>query len=140
MSEHREQLTDRLERDVLVLAPPDRVWEVVTGPDWLAQHVQLDLVPGGDAEFGSDEERKTGWVEQAIAPGEDLDGAGRLVFWWSSDDEPATRVELTLEPLGDDATRLRVMETRPLELLDLVGVPLPGSGGGITGPAMLVAA
>jgi uncharacterized protein YndB with AHSA1/START domain len=140
MSEHPEQLTERLERDVLVLAPPDRVWEVVTGRDWLGEEVQLDLVPGGDAQFGSDATGKTGWVEEAKAPAEDPRGAGRLVFWWGSGDEPATRVELTLEPEGEDATRLRVTESRPLEVLDVIGVPLPGGGGEIRGPAMLVAA
>jgi uncharacterized protein YndB with AHSA1/START domain len=139
MSEHPEQLTERLERDVLVLAPPDRVWEVVSGPDWLGEEVQLDLVPGGDAQFGSDATGKTGWVEEAKAPAEDPRGAGRLVFWWSSGDEPATRVELTLEPEGEDATRLRVTESRPLEVLDVIGVLLPGGGGEIRGPAMLVA-
>jgi uncharacterized protein YndB with AHSA1/START domain len=137
MSKHPDQLTDHLERDVVVLAPPERVWEVITGPDWLGEDVQLDLVPGGDAQFGSED--KTGWVEDAMAPGDDPSGAGRLVFWWSTDGQPATRVELTLEPEGDDATRLRVLETRPLERLDVVGLPLQG-GGGIQGPAMLVAA
>jgi uncharacterized protein YndB with AHSA1/START domain len=139
MAEHPEQLTERLDRDVLVHAPADRVWEVVTGSDWLADEVQLDLVPGGEAQFGSEADSRTGWVEEAIAPADDPDGSGRLVFWWGSGDEPATRVELTLEPEGEDATRLRVTETRPLELLDLVGIPLPG-GGEIHGPAMLVAA
>jgi uncharacterized protein YndB with AHSA1/START domain len=140
MAEHPEQLTERLDRDVLVHAPADRVWEVVTGSDWLADEVQLDLVPGGEAQFGSEADSRTGWVEEAIAPADDPDGSGRLVFWWGSGDEPATRVELTLEPEGEDATRLRVTETRPLELLDLVGIPLPGGGGEIHGPAMLVAA
>jgi hypothetical protein len=59
------------------------------------------------------------------------------VFWWSSGDEPASRVELWLEPEGDDATRLRIVEGRPLEVLDLVGIPMPGSGGAPRGPAML---
>ena len=140
MSEHPEQMIDRLERNVLVLAPPERVWEVVTGSDWLAEEVQLELAPGGEAQFVSESTSKTGWVEEAKAPTKDESGGGRLVFWWGSGDEPATRVELTLEPEGEDATRLRVTETRPLELLDLVGMPFPGGGGEIRGPAMLVAA
>jgi len=135
MSEHREQLTEHLERDVLVFASPERVWEVVTGPDWLGDDVQLDLVPGGEAQFGTD---RSGWVEEASAP--ILEGNGRLVFWWSNGNEPATRVELVLERQADDTTRLRVAETKPLEFLDVVGMPLPGNGGGMQGPAMLVAA
>jgi hypothetical protein len=61
------------------------------------------------------------------------------VFWWSGDDELATRVELTLEPEGENATRLRVVESRPLDVLDVIGIPLPGSGGASHGPAMLAA-
>ena len=47
-------------------------------------------------------------------------------------------MELTLTP-ADDATLLRVVETRPLELLDLVGMPLPGIGGKTFGPALVAA-
>ncbi len=54
------------------------------------------------------------------------------------DDEPASRVELKIEERGD-GTRLRVVETRPLEVLDLVGVPLPGLGGAGYGPALVAA-
>jgi uncharacterized protein YndB with AHSA1/START domain len=132
-----EPTVDRIERELVLPAAPSEVWEVVTGPDWLAEEVQLDLVPGGDAEFRSDADRRTGWVEEAIAPGEADDG-GRLVFWWSLEGEPATRVELSLDPEGASATRLRIVEARPLEVLDLVGIPLPGSGGSSHGPAMLL--
>ena len=62
-----------------------------------------------------------------------------LAFWWGRHGEPATRVELTLEPDGDGLTCLRVIEGRPLEVLDLVGIPVPGSGGQARGPAMLAA-
>ena len=62
----------------------------------------------------------------------------RLTFWWSAPDESASRVELTLTPLDEDTTQLRVVETRPLEVLDLVGIPLPGNGGQSSyGPALL---
>ncbi len=131
-----------IERDVRVPAPAHRVWEVVIGPDWLAEEVQLELVPGGEAQFGG----RAGWVEEATPPAEDPGGVGRLIFWWSGEDQPASRVELTLEPDGDSATRLRVVESRPLERLDLTGIASPGAGqrsrpGGSTrGPAMLVTA
>jgi hypothetical protein len=65
--------------------------------------------------------------------------ASRLAFWWSSDDEPATRVELTLEPDADGGTRLRVVESRPLDVLDLVGIPLGRTGGASFGPALIAA-
>ncbi len=38
-----------------------------------------------------------------------------------------------------DTTRLRIVETRPLEVLDLVGIPLPGHGGARYGPALVAA-
>jgi hypothetical protein len=128
---------ERIDRDILVEAPPENVWEVITGDGWLAEQVELELVPGGDARFVDGESVRTGWIEEAAAP--ESDGGGRLTFWWGPESEPATRVELTLEPEGD-VTRVRVAETRPLENLTLVGLPLPGQGGASHGPAMLAVA
>ncbi|PZS12133.1 MAG: hypothetical protein DLM64_05565 [Solirubrobacterales bacterium] len=125
-------MTDRIERELVVDATPERVWEVVTGPGWLADEVQIDLRSGGDASFRSAEWFKQGWVEAARAP-------GRLTFWWAAQGEPATRVELTLERQRDGTTRLRVVEARPLERLDLIGLPLPGSSGASLGPALVAA-
>jgi uncharacterized protein YndB with AHSA1/START domain len=124
-------MSDRIERSVLLDASPEEVWAAITGSDWLAEEVELDLCPGGDASFRSGDTVKSGWVEEAAEP-------QRLAFWWAADGEPATRVELTLEPQGE-LTRLRVIETRPLELLDLLGTPLPGAGGRTYGPALVAA-
>jgi uncharacterized protein YndB with AHSA1/START domain len=132
-------MVEKIERELLLPAPPEDVWELVTGPGWLADDVQLELVPGGDAWFCSDSEVRTGWVEEALVPGSDPAGACRLAFWWSANGDSATRVELVLDPVGEDATRLRVVEARPLDVLDLVGIPLPGSGGAAHGPALLAA-
>jgi uncharacterized protein YndB with AHSA1/START domain len=124
-------MTDRIERELWLQAPPEAVWEAVTGDGWLADRVSLDLRPGGDAQFESGDQVRTGWVEDASAP-------ARLSFWWAVDDEPASRVELRIDAVGEN-TRLRVVETRPLEVLDLVGVPLPGVGGARFGPALVAA-
>jgi uncharacterized protein YndB with AHSA1/START domain len=121
-------MTERIERELLLPASPEEVWDVVTRDGWLADEVRLDLRPGGDASFRTDDALKTGWIEDASAP-------SRLAFWWAAGAEPATRVELTLRS-ERDGTRLRVIETRPLELLDLVGVPLAGPGGTTHGPAL----
>ena len=131
---------DQIERELVLPAPPEEVWRIVTGDGWLASEVRLDLVPGGDASFGSEGALKSGWIEEAVAPDDAEATPGRLAFWWATDGETATRVELTLEPEGNDATRLRVIEARPLDFLDVVGMPLPGAGGSTRGPAMLVAA
>jgi uncharacterized protein YndB with AHSA1/START domain len=124
-------MSDRIERELVVDASPEEVWEAVTRDGWLADEVELDLQPGGDAQFRSSDSAKFGWIEEASAP-------ARLTFWWAVDGEPATRVELTLVP-ESAMTRLRVVETRPLELLDLVGLPLPGIGGRTFGPALVAA-
>jgi hypothetical protein len=133
-------IPDQVERELLLPASPEDVWSVVVGPGWLAAEVRLELVPGGEASFSCDEWSKDGWVEEAIPPSNDEGTAGTLAFWWSDHDEPATRVELTVECAGEALTRLRVVEARPLEMLDVVGIPLPDAGGGAQGPAMLVAA
>jgi uncharacterized protein YndB with AHSA1/START domain len=133
-------MSDRIERRQWLPAPVENVWEVITGDGWLADRVHFDLWPGGDAEFRSERETKSGWVEDARPPRHG--GAGSLAFWWAADGEPATRVELTLEPddtLSARGTRLRVVESRPLDVLDLVGMPLPGIGGRTFGPALVAA-
>ncbi|HTX11085.1 MAG TPA: SRPBCC domain-containing protein [Solirubrobacteraceae bacterium] len=124
-------MSDRIERELWLPATPEAVWEAVTGDGWLADRVRLDLTPGGDAEFESDGSVRTGWVEDVSAP-------ERLSFWWAVDDEPASRVELKLQPQAD-GTRLRIVETRPLDRLDLVGVPLPSTSGATFGPALVAA-
>ena len=125
-------MTDRIERELLLPAPPDEVWEVVTGAGLARRRGRaraasrrrraVQLGDGRSSAAGSRRRRADG------------DGERRLAFWWAADGEPATRVELTLEPDGDGDTRLRVVETRPLEVLDLVGIPLPGAGGATLRP------
>jgi uncharacterized protein YndB with AHSA1/START domain len=124
-------MTDRIERELWLPATPDAVWDAVTSDGWLADHVRIDLRPGGDARFESSDRDRSGWVEDISIP-------ERLTFWWAEGDEPASRVELRIEERGH-GTRLRIVETRPLEVLDLVGMPLPGVGGATYGPALVAA-
>jgi uncharacterized protein YndB with AHSA1/START domain len=139
-------MTDLIERELTLPVSPEAVWEALTNPDWLrewlADEAELQLRPGGDARFRVGEETRTGWVEEATPP---ADGAaGRLAFWWEQEGEPASRVELELTS-ADDGTRLRVVESRPLDVLDLVGIPLGGRGalgapdGNRYGPALVAA-
>ena len=96
-------------------------------------------MPGGEARFVVEGRERAGWVEEVIPPAEGR--AGRLSFWWQEDEEPASRVTFEVAAT-EDGTRLRINETRPLELLDLVGIPLRGAGGaGGTsfGPALVAA-
>jgi uncharacterized protein YndB with AHSA1/START domain len=137
-------MTDLIQRELDLAASPSEVWEALTDPDWLASWladaVWLELRPGGEARFAFGDRIRTGWVEEVSAPTADGrdPGDARLAFWWAEDGEPASRVELSLSPL-DPGTRLHVVETRPLQVLDLVGVPLPGLGGQRFGPALVAA-
>jgi uncharacterized protein YndB with AHSA1/START domain len=126
-----DAMSERIERELWLPAPPETVWEAVTGDGWLADSVSLDLRPGGEARFESADRIRTGWIEDVSVP-------ERLSFWWCFEDEPASRVELRIDARGE-STRLRIVETRPLEVLDLVGVPLPGAGGATFGPALVAA-
>ncbi len=129
-------MVERIERELVLPASAREVWEVITASGWLADEVELELVPGGEARFRTDGEDRTGWVEEAVAP-EGSEGAGRLVFWWSTGEEPAARVEVSLAPAGALSTRLRVLEERPLEILDAMGIPLPGRSEPSSGPLMV---
>ncbi|HEY3726863.1 MAG TPA: SRPBCC domain-containing protein [Solirubrobacteraceae bacterium] len=141
-------MTDRIERQLELPVSPVRVWESLTDPEllaeWLADEVTLELRPGGEASFRNGDELRSGWIEEVVAPAPDSDlddrgESGRLTFWWAHDGEPASRVELVLSLTDRATTLLRIVETRPLEILDLVGVPLPGHGGVRYGPALVAA-
>jgi uncharacterized protein YndB with AHSA1/START domain len=136
-------VTDRVRRQCELTAPPEIVWRALTDPEWLSQwladSVEIDLVPGGEARFVVEGQTRSGWVEEVCPPTDD--GIGHISFWWQGDEEAASRVCLEIEP-GAEGTRLRVTEARPLEILDLVGIPLHDesvSGGGSSGPALVAA-
>jgi uncharacterized protein YndB with AHSA1/START domain len=140
-------MSDRVERELAVRASVHEVWEAVTGDGWLADRVELELRPGGEARFRSAGGERRGWIEEVRPPTGDRDLGARLSFWWAQDDQPASRVELTIDPLVEEGececegerVRVRVSESRPLDVLDLVGIPLPGTGTGSYGPALVAA-
>jgi uncharacterized protein YndB with AHSA1/START domain len=100
---------DTIEREVVVGGTPEEAWRAVIDSDWLGEDAHVDPRPGGEVESGE----RSGFVEEADAP-------CRLSFWWGTDDEDATRVEIDLEE-HEDGTLVRVTESRPLALLDLYG-------------------
>ena len=134
-------MSDRIERRVELPTTLELAWQAVTDPDWLslwlADEIRLDPRPGGEATFQIGAETRSGWVEEMSPP--DENGTGRLAFWWAVDNEPASRVELTVSAVATECTLLRVVETRPLDVLDLIGTPLPGAGGATYGPALVAA-
>ena len=137
-------MSDRIERLQELDASPADVWRALTDPawltTWLAEEAELELWPGGEARFVVDGRERTGWVEEILPP--TPHSPGRLSFWWQAEEEPASRVSFELEGRAPDGTHLRIVETRPLEVLDLVGIPLRsagGAGGPAFGPALVAA-
>ena len=112
-----------VERELVLPASPEEVWESLAEPAWLGDEASVELRPSGEVRAGS----RTGFVEWADAP-------RGLAFWWSEEGEESTRVEIALEEV-DEGTRVTVTESRPLALLDAVGgdlhvdlgVPRPGT-------------
>jgi uncharacterized protein YndB with AHSA1/START domain len=104
----------RIEREILIHAPVEVVWAVVTEPEhidgWFSDSVELDLRPGGEAAFRWNEHGDVhGRVEQvepphffsfrwAVHPGADVT------------EDNSTLVELSLSAEGD-FTRLTVVES-----------------------------
>lgn len=135
-------MNERIERRIELPASIEAAWTALIDPAWLnrwlADEVDLDPRPGGGARFRVGMSERNGWVEEVSPPAEGDGETARLVFWWTVDGEPASRVELELVAAEAGGSELRVTETRPLEILDVIGMPLPGRGTS-HGP-MLVAA
>jgi uncharacterized protein YndB with AHSA1/START domain len=106
-------VTDRIERDVVVAVPPERLWEVLTRPEHIREWFmdsEVDLRPGGAIVLTSEEFGKIHAVVEKVDPPRTFS-----YRWARHPDVPvaegtATLVEFTLTPEGD-STRLRVVET-----------------------------
>jgi uncharacterized protein YndB with AHSA1/START domain len=106
--------TDRIEREIHINAPQERVWAVLTEADhvaaWFGDSAKVDLRPGGKMIFG--------WAQHGDhhATVERVDPPGFFSYRWARQPgtEPAagnsTLVEFTLT-LSGSGTTLRVVET-----------------------------
>ena len=125
-------MSEEASSELTVPASPEETWEALTDPEqlteWLVEDAELDLRPGGDLALRLDGEERAGFIEEVEAP-------RRLVFWWGPDGDEPTRVEIELEPDGDD-TRVRVVESRPLRVLDARGVEVESWLSGGSSPQM----
>jgi uncharacterized protein YndB with AHSA1/START domain len=108
-------VTDRIEREIVVAAPPERLWEVLTRPDHITgwfegQTTEVDLRPGGAMVLTSEE---WGKIHAVV---EEVDPPRRFSYRWARHpDTPvaegtATLVEFTLTPDGG-STRVRLVES-----------------------------
>jgi uncharacterized protein YndB with AHSA1/START domain len=115
-----QQVPDRIERELVIAVPRERVWAALTTPEqlsaWFGTAAEVDLRPGGALTFtwASSEPSHT---NRALV--ELVDRPHRFVFRWRPfagyealplTEGPSTRVEFILDdhPAG---TRLRVIES-----------------------------
>jgi uncharacterized protein YndB with AHSA1/START domain len=108
-------VTDRIEREIVVAAPAERLWEVLTRPEHIGRwfegmEPEVDLRPGGAMVLTSQEFGKIHGIVDKVEP-------PRLFAyrWARHPDTPvtegtATLVEFTLTPEGN-GTRVRLVES-----------------------------
>jgi uncharacterized protein YndB with AHSA1/START domain len=96
-----------VERETLVEAAPEEVWEALTDEDrleeWMAPDVELDPIEGGEIAVRDGDDERLGTVET-------LEEEERFAFTWYRPGEGESFVEFTLEPLPA-GTRVTVVET-----------------------------
>jgi len=108
--------TDRIEREIIIDAPRDRVWAALTEPGhlcrWFGDSAEVDLTPGGKAAFGWSEYQAT---HHAVI--ELVEPPGFLSYRWARPAGAAvnpgnsTVVAFTLTEAESGGTRLTVAET-----------------------------
>jgi uncharacterized protein YndB with AHSA1/START domain len=111
-------VADAIEREILIEAPRDVVWRVITEPEqiahWFVDAAELDLRPGGSGTF-TFESRATHQRASVALTVESVEAPHRLAYRWAypSESQPSEDnsllVEFTLTPEGDH-TRLRLVE------------------------------
>jgi uncharacterized protein YndB with AHSA1/START domain len=97
-----------VQRDVILDAPTEEVWEAISDEamlsEWLAPDLELDLAEGGRLLCRTEDgERRSGTVLL-------IDERERLVFDWGREGSGPSRVEFRLEEV-EGGTRLTVTET-----------------------------
>jgi uncharacterized protein YndB with AHSA1/START domain len=101
--------SDRIEREITIAAPVERVWELITQPEhvgrWFGDAgAEIDLRPGGALSLH--------WEEHGTVTGrvERVEPTTAFAYRWEMGDAGATLVEFTLSATGD-GTRLHVAES-----------------------------
>jgi uncharacterized protein YndB with AHSA1/START domain len=118
---------DRIERDILIEAPAEVVWRVVTDPGqlqrWYCDAAEIDLRPGGEGvlTFTNRATNRAATVPISVVS---VEPPRTFSYRWSHSageearPDNSTLVEFSLTPEGQ-GTRLRVVESG----LDLVNWP-----------------
>lgn len=106
---------DSIEREIVIAAPVERVWAVITQPEhvgsWFGDAgAEIDLRPGGRMTITWAEHGRGYCVVERVEPPRVFAFRGALLGHTEIRDDNSTRVEFTLTPEGRD-TRLRVVES-----------------------------
>ena len=105
--DHHDEKTPWVERETLVEATPEEVWEALTDEDrleeWMAPDVELDPVEGGQIVVRDGDDERSGTVET-------WEEGERFAFTWSRPGEGESFVEFTIEALPC-GSRVTVVET-----------------------------
>jgi uncharacterized protein YndB with AHSA1/START domain len=95
-----------VERETILDAEPERVWEALTDDclleDWFADEARLDPWEGGEVEFACEDGERRGTVRT-------VEDERELSFTWSRVGEGESLVTFTIEPV-EVGTRLTVVE------------------------------
>jgi uncharacterized protein YndB with AHSA1/START domain len=101
--------SDRIERDITIAAPVERVWELITRPEhvgrWFGDAgAEIDLRPGGAMSLS--------WEEYGTVHGrvERVEPMTVFAYRWELASAGTTLVEFMLSPAGD-GTHLHVTES-----------------------------
>jgi uncharacterized protein YndB with AHSA1/START domain len=120
-----------VQRQVVIPASVDQLWDALTDPDslaaWFGSEVEWDLRPGGAARFREEDGTRRRGVVESVFPGRHLS-----FRWWEEDGgaTTASQVSYTLEP-DEEGTRLTVTE-QPVDFAT--------ASASATGPAVAAAA
>lgn len=107
-------VTDRIERELVLRHPVERVWQALTTATglggWFGSAAEIDLRPGGRAWFRWEELGEEGEATITV-----VDPPRRFGFRWDiqglpADDPRRTEVVFTLTPAAE-GTRLQLVET-----------------------------
>jgi uncharacterized protein YndB with AHSA1/START domain len=95
--------------------PPERVWQALTDPvtisAWLMATDDFRPEVGAQFRLRTQHLSPTGWIDAEVL---ELDPPRRMVWAWSSKDNPPSRVTFELEP-ERSGTRLRLTHEGEIE-------------------------
>src|SRR5215475_8297681 len=93
---HPDEGAPWVERETLVEASPEEVWEALTDEDrleeWMASDVELEPVEGGEIAVRDGDDERSGTVQT-------VEEHERFAFTWSRPGEGESFVEFTIEAL-----------------------------------------